>query len=241
MDAFRFLTQNLGQAFPLALETADPAYPMIHYFTHPSDEAGRRRRGLSPIARPGFPANTHTGSPENAAPRAGSTSPCRDPSRRKSPAPTSRRCTSRSETFPKANILGQPDRKADADGSFELLHRWRGARIENWLPTTDGSAASCSSARLSMRGDETATTTLTIERVGMDSPRPMPSANPHGQRRWTGLADFVSGFMRDWPEHSVGDLGRGGRSRQPAQCFPAERRAPTPRTTSQARPHGGAT
>ena len=24
-DAFRFLTQNLGQAFPLALETADPA------------------------------------------------------------------------------------------------------------------------------------------------------------------------------------------------------------------------
>ena len=39
-DAYRFLAQNLGQAFPLALETKDPAYPMIHYFTHPTMKLG---------------------------------------------------------------------------------------------------------------------------------------------------------------------------------------------------------
>jgi hypothetical protein len=39
-DAFRFLTQNLGQAFPLALETRDPAYPQIHWFTHPYMKLG---------------------------------------------------------------------------------------------------------------------------------------------------------------------------------------------------------
>src|SRR5215831_6706488 len=31
-DAFRFLTQNLGQAFDLALETKDTRYPVIHAF-----------------------------------------------------------------------------------------------------------------------------------------------------------------------------------------------------------------
>ena len=31
-DAFRFLTQNLGQAFDLALETRDTRYPAMHAF-----------------------------------------------------------------------------------------------------------------------------------------------------------------------------------------------------------------
>ena len=39
-DAFRYLTQNLGQAFDLALETKDPEYPQIHYFTTPSMKLG---------------------------------------------------------------------------------------------------------------------------------------------------------------------------------------------------------
>src|SRR5438477_1363702 len=39
-DAFRLLTQNLSQAFPLALETRDPAYPQIHYFTTPTMKLG---------------------------------------------------------------------------------------------------------------------------------------------------------------------------------------------------------
>ncbi|MFC3213056.1 hypothetical protein [Novosphingobium panipatense] len=39
-DAFRFLTQNLGQAFDLALETKDPAFPQIHPFVTPTRKLG---------------------------------------------------------------------------------------------------------------------------------------------------------------------------------------------------------
>src|SRR3546814_13784146 len=35
-DAMRFLTQNLGQAFVLALETRDPAFPQIHQLYTPN-------------------------------------------------------------------------------------------------------------------------------------------------------------------------------------------------------------
>ena len=39
-DAFRFLTQNLGQAFDLALETKDPAFPQIHPLCTPTRKLG---------------------------------------------------------------------------------------------------------------------------------------------------------------------------------------------------------
>ncbi len=40
VDGFRFLTQNLGQAFDLALETRDTRYPAIHTFCHPTRKLG---------------------------------------------------------------------------------------------------------------------------------------------------------------------------------------------------------
>jgi hypothetical protein len=39
-DAFRFLTQNLGQAFDLALETKDTRYPELHAFCTPHCKLG---------------------------------------------------------------------------------------------------------------------------------------------------------------------------------------------------------
>ena len=39
-DGFRFLTQNLGQAFDLALETKDTKYPFLHIFTTHSMKLG---------------------------------------------------------------------------------------------------------------------------------------------------------------------------------------------------------
>ena len=39
-DAFRFLTQNLGQAFDLALETKDTHFPVIHTFCTPFCKLG---------------------------------------------------------------------------------------------------------------------------------------------------------------------------------------------------------
>jgi hypothetical protein len=44
VDAFRFLTQNLGQAFDLALETRDTRYPALHTFCGPNPQARRRLR-----------------------------------------------------------------------------------------------------------------------------------------------------------------------------------------------------
>jgi len=40
VDAFRFLTQNLGQAFDLALETRDTRYPVLHTFCGPTRKLG---------------------------------------------------------------------------------------------------------------------------------------------------------------------------------------------------------
>src|ERR1700754_4682068 len=40
VDAFRFLTQNLGQAFDLALETKDTRFPMLHAFCSPTRKLG---------------------------------------------------------------------------------------------------------------------------------------------------------------------------------------------------------
>ena len=72
-DAFRFLTQNLGQAFELALETKDPAFPQIHYFTTPTrklggDVADFTYRQAWIDGRPHLPDHR-----QEAAPRAGST------------------------------------------------------------------------------------------------------------------------------------------------------------------------
>ena len=39
-DAFRFLTQNLGQAFDLGLETKDTRYPVLHAFVTPYCKLG---------------------------------------------------------------------------------------------------------------------------------------------------------------------------------------------------------
>ena len=39
-DAFRFLTQNLGQAFDLGLETKDTRYPVLHAFVTPFCKLG---------------------------------------------------------------------------------------------------------------------------------------------------------------------------------------------------------
>ena len=40
VDAFRFLTQNLGQAFDLSLETRDTHYPVLHTFSGPTRKLG---------------------------------------------------------------------------------------------------------------------------------------------------------------------------------------------------------
>jgi Protein of unknown function (DUF1214) len=188
-DAFRFLTQNLGQAFDLALETRDARYPSIHAFCNPTRKLGgdcadftyqqawidgestyriTGTRGTARFfnvtvqgARPAGPHVLHE--------------PFGD--------------------VPEANVFGHQLR-VEADGTFELYIG--GAELgPNWLPTT------AESRKLFIRQGfdrwDERPGRLRIERVGMASPKPLPtSATMVEAMGWAG--DFVTGLMTSWPE-----------------------------------------
>ena len=119
--------------------------------------------------------------------------------------------------------------KTDADGNFELYIGGE-KRADNWLPTTPGSR------KLFIREAFDAwfetPTTLSIERIGMDSPRPIPDA---------GADDRGDGLGRGIPHRRDARLagtflellGRRVRSgvRQPV---PARQDPPTPTPTPSA-------
>ncbi|MGV0838004.1 DUF1214 domain-containing protein [Mycolicibacterium thermoresistibile] len=188
-DAFRFLTQNLGQAFDLALETRDPRYPMLHMFSGPTRKLGgdcadflyqqawidgrfsyriTGDRGTAPFLnitvqgrRPTGPGVLHE--------------PFGD--------------------VPEANLTG--DRLTVAsDGSLEV-YIGGPQRGPNWLPTT------AESRKLFIRQGfdrwDEVPARLSIERLDMTEPRPLPTpATLIEAMAWAG--DFITGLMTDWPE-----------------------------------------
>lgn len=195
-DAFRFLTQNLGQAFDLALETKDPAFPLIHRFTTPtmklggdvadftyrqawiSGEHAYRLTGRRGTAR-WFNVTVQGPRPETIP---GTQWP------------------SLHEPFgdiPECNILGS-QLATDEEGNFELFIGGE-PRERNWLPTTPGSRKLFIREAFDAWGETP--TTLTIERLGMAQPRPLPSPERMAEAmEWAG--EFVSGLMEQWPEHA---------------------------------------
>lgn len=217
-DAFRFLAQNLGQAFDLALETKDPAYPQIHAFTTPTMKLGGdvadfsyRQAWIS-----GEYAYRITGRKGTArwlnvtvqGPRP-ETIPGTD-------------WPSLHEPFgdiPECNILGSQI-VADADGAFELFIGGE-QRERNWLPTTPGTRKLFIREAFDAWGETP--TTLTIERIGMATPRPLPNpARMEAAMDWAG--QFVIGLMRDWPEHSWA-TSRGVCDPEQRNTFPADKSA----------------
>jgi len=217
-DAFRFLTQNLGQAFPLALETKDTAFPQIHYFTHPTmklggDVADFTYRQAWIDGQHSYKITGRKGTARWFNLTVQGPKPDRIPGTDFAPL---------HEPFgdiPEANIFGHQI-KTDAEGNFEVYIGGE-ERPDNWLPTTPGSR------KLFIREAFDAwfetPTTLTIERIGMDTPRPIPSAERMAEAfQWAG--DFLTGVMRDWPEHSWATSGGVVDPGQPNQ-FPADKRA----------------
>ncbi|MCV7172787.1 DUF1214 domain-containing protein [Mycobacterium manitobense] len=195
-DAFRFLTQNLGQAFDLALETRDPAYPQLHPFCTPTRKLGGDVADFT--YRQAWIDGAHTyrltGTRGTArwlnitvqGPRP-QTIPGTD-------------WPSLHEPFgdiPEANLFGHQI-VTDADGRFEV-YVGGPQRPQNWLPTTAGSRKLF--VREAFDAWYETPTTLTIERVGMTGPPAPPSADRMTEAfGWA--ADFLTGAMRDWPEHS---------------------------------------
>ncbi len=194
-DAFRFLTQNLGQAFDLALETRDTRYPELHAFCTPHRKLGGDAADLSYQQAwiDGKSVYRISGTLGTArffnitvqGPRP-ETQPGTDWPSLHDPF----------GDIPEANIFGHQI-TADVNGHFEL-YVGGPEREPNWLPTTPGSRKLF--IRQGFDGWDETPTRMRIERVGMDTPRPMPTPGDMAHAMgWAGK--FVHDVMTDWPDH----------------------------------------
>jgi hypothetical protein len=211
-DAFRFLTQNLGQAFDLALETKDTRFPVLHAFCTPTCKLGGDAAdfvylqawidGQSVYRISGNRGTARFLNFTVQGPR---------PARLPNGAPPLH------EPFgdvPEANLFGHQLQTA-WDGSFEL-YIGGPKRTPNWLPTTPGSR------KLFLRQGfdrwEELPATMRIERIDMTGPKPLPSPETMIEAmEWAGA--FVTGLMGDWPEWP---FAYGGVDRVNVNAFPPE-------------------
>jgi hypothetical protein len=193
-DGFRFLAQNLGQAFDLALETKNTKYPAIHSFCTPycklgGDNADFTYQQAWIDGNSVYKISGRKGTARFFNITVQGTRPEKMPGTN---------FPSLNEPFgdiPEANIFGH-QLKTEWDGSFEL-YIGGPKREPNWLPTTPGTR------KLFIRQgfdswDETSTQ-MRIERIDMDAPSPMPTA----ETMLTAIgwaAQFITGLMEDWPE-----------------------------------------
>jgi hypothetical protein len=189
VDAFRFLTQNLGQAFDLALETRDTHYPVLHAFCGPTRKLGGDCAdftyqqawidGQSTYRLTGNRGTSRFFNVTVQGPRTPGPGILHEPF----------------GDTPEANMFGQQLRTAD-DGEFEL-YIGGPERGPNWLPTTPGSRKLFIRQGFD-RWDELPAQ-IRLERIDMASPKPVPTpAVMIEAMEWAG--DFVTGLMSDWPE-----------------------------------------
>lgn len=194
-DAFRFLTQNLGQAFDLALETRDTQYPVIHAFCTPFCKLGGdnadyiyQQAWIDGNSVYRISGNRGTARFFNIAVQGHR--PEADPNR-----PHWRNLHEPFGDTPEANLFGH-DMAVGWDGSFEV---WIGGekRGPNWLPTTP------QTRKLFIRQGfddwSELPARMRIERVGMDAPRPLPGPEEMiAAMDWAG--NFLTTMMRDNPD-----------------------------------------
>jgi hypothetical protein len=189
VDGFRFLTQNLGQAFDLGLETKDTRYPVIHTFCNPTRKLGGDCADF--VYQQAWIDGESTyrlAGDRGTAPFFNITV--------QGPRPDGRGVLH--EPFgdvPEANLFGHELTTTD-DGSFEI---WIGGhqRGSNWLPTTPGTRKLF--IRQGFDSWDECPARLRIERVGMQTPKPPPTPEAMiDAMGWAG--DFVTGVMNDWPE-----------------------------------------
>ncbi|MGE2835184.1 DUF1214 domain-containing protein [Mycobacterium sp. SMC-4] len=207
VDGMRFLTQNLGQAFDLALETRDTRYPSLHAFCGPTRKLGGDCADFTYQQAwiDGSSVYRLVGTPGTAR-FLNITVQGRRPARP----------DVLHEPFgdlPEANLTGAQLTSA-ADGSFEV-YIGGPERAPNWLPTT------AESRKLFIRQGfdswDEVPARMRIERIDMAAPKPLPTAAQTIEAiGWAG--DFLTGMMRDWPEFP---FTRGGVDAEHPNTFPA--------------------
>jgi hypothetical protein len=194
-DGFRFLTQNLGQAFDIALETKDTRFPALHVFVNPTRKLGAdcadfmytqawvdgnsvyRISGNRGTAR--FLNFTVQGPRNAAAYGPGGKRPLHEPF----------------GDTPEANLFGQ-QLKCAWDGSFEL-YIGGPERGPNWLPTTPGTRKLF--LRQGFDSFDELPAKMRIERIDMAEPKPLPLPKDMIDAfEWAGM--FVTDMMNDWPD-----------------------------------------
>lgn len=194
-DAFRFLTQNLGQAFDLALETKNTRYPAIHDFCTPYCKLGGdnadytyQQAWIDGNSVYRISGNRGTARFLNIAVQGHR--PTSDPAK-----PGWRNLHEPFGDTPEANLFGY-NMEVAWDGSFEVYIGGE-KRGPNWLPTTP-----CSRKLFIRQGFDDWSelpATMRIERMDMDTPRPLPTTEEMiDAMEWAG--DFLVTMMRDNPD-----------------------------------------
>jgi hypothetical protein len=195
VDGFRYLTQNLSQAFDLALETKDTKYPALHPFCSPTRKLGSDNAdciyiqawidGESVYKISGKKGTARFWNIAVQGPRSATAygkaaaRPLHDPF----------------GDAPEANIFGH-ELKTHWDGSFELYIGGK-RQGQNWLPTTPGSRKMFLRQYLDSWDEQAAE--YRIERVGMETPRPIPTPAAMVEAI-TWAADFVYDALDYWPD-----------------------------------------
>lgn len=189
VDALRFLTQNLGQAFDLALETRNTKYPVLHEFCGPARKLGGDCADFTYQQAWIDGDSTYRISGERGTARFFNITV----QGRRPDGPGVLH-----EPFgdvPEAN-LSAAELSTDRDGAFEV-YVGGPARAQNWLPTTPESRKLF--VRQGFDSWDEIPARLSIERVDMAEPKPLPTAGQMVEAiGWAG--DFLTGVMRDWPE-----------------------------------------
>ncbi len=195
-DAFRFLTQNLGQAFDLALETKDTRYPALHAFCTP-----RRKLGGDAADFAYLQAWIDGQSVYRIVGNKGTARflnfTVQGPRPEQQPGTKHRSLHEPFGDIPEANLFGHQLQSAP-DGSFEL-YLGGPERGPNWLATTPGSRKLF--VRQGFDRFDEVPARLSIERIDMTEPAPLPDPAAMMQAMdWAGR--FVFNVMNDWPDHA---------------------------------------
>lgn len=191
-DGFRFLTQNLGQAFDLALETRNTQYPVIHAFCSPFRKLGGdnadytyQQAWIDGHSQYRISGNIGTCRFFNVAVQGA----------RPVPGPGMRGLHDPFGDTPQANLFGH-DMVVGWDGSFEVYIGGE-KRGDNWLPTLPDTRKLF--IRQGFDDWSELPVTMRIERIGMITPRPMPDGKEMiAAIEWA--STFVSQLMIDWPD-----------------------------------------
>jgi hypothetical protein len=203
VDGFRYLTQNLGQAFELALETRDTKYPALHLFDGPYRKLGSQNAdgiyqqawidGDSVYKISGKKGTARLWNVAVQGPR-------------RADAYGKAQSRPQHDPFgdtPEANLFGH-ELKTDWNGCFELIIGGE-RQGQNWLPTTKGSRKLFVRQFFDSWDEQPAE--MSIERVGMNAPRPMTTPEQMIESiRWAG--QFCHDVVEYWPDWAW-DAGDG--------------------------------